>query len=367
MKFRHFGVLVGFLLLVAMPTLGAAWYLWTRAADQYASTVAFSVRTEKSGSAIELLGGITNLTGSSTEDADILYEFIQSQRLVADIDQELDLRTLWSWPKNDPIFVYDAPGTIEDLVDYWKRMVRVSYDTTTNLIEVRSLAFRPDDATRISQAIYDHSSAMINALSDIAQGDAIRYAEDDLGDAVARLKTARTAVTKFRNLNQIVDPAADIQSQVGLLGTLNVQLAEALIEQGLLAETTQQNDPRVLQNTRRIRVIENQITQERLKLGIGNASGIGNEAFADLVGEYESLVVDREFAERSYTAALTSFDAAKAEARRQSRYLAAHILPTLPEKSQYPQRETLLALISLFLFLLWSILTLVYYSLKDRR
>ena len=56
-----------------MPALVTAFYLWTRAADQYASDVAFSVRTEEKGSAIELLGGITELSGSSSSDTDILY------------------------------------------------------------------------------------------------------------------------------------------------------------------------------------------------------------------------------------------------------------------------------------------------------
>jgi capsular polysaccharide transport system permease protein len=77
--------------------------------------------------------------------------------------------------------------------------------------------------------------------------------------------------------------------------------------------------------------------------------------------------VDREFAETSYTAALAAFDLAQAEARRQSRYLAAHVRPTLAERPQYPQRLTLFAVITLFAFLMWTVLVLVGYSLRDRR
>ena len=77
--------------------------------------------------------------------------------------------------------------------------------------------------------------------------------------------------------------------------------------------------------------------------------------------------MDREFAEQSYTAALSAFDGAQAEAQRQSRYLAAYIKPTLAEEAEYPQRAMLLGLTALFLTLLWSILALIYYSLRDRR
>ena len=366
MKRRHYGVLITFFLLVLLPTLVSAWYLWTRAVDQYASTVGFSVRAEEISSAIELLGGITDLSGASSSDSDILYEFIQSQKLVSELDASLDLRAIWSWPENDPVFAYHAPGSIEDLVDYWKRMVSVSYDSGTGLIEVQVLAFRPQDATDIAQAIQESSSATINDLSDIAREDAIRYAREDLDTAVDRLKQARQSLTLFRNRYQIVDPEADIQIQVGLLSTLQAQLAEALIEQEMLTETTRENDPRIAQLNRRIRVIESQIEEERSKLGIGSSS-LDGSSFATVVGEYEGLIVDREFAEQTYTAALVAYDQALTEARRQSRYLAAYIEPTLSEEPQYPQRLTLLFVVSLFLFLLWGIMVLVYYALKDRR
>ena len=117
---RHRGALLSFFILVLLPMALAGWYLWERAADQYASTVGFSVRTEEVGSAIEILGGITELSGSSSSDTDILYEFLQSQKLVRDIDSKLDLRTIWSKPINDPIFAYDTSGTIEELLNHWQ-------------------------------------------------------------------------------------------------------------------------------------------------------------------------------------------------------------------------------------------------------
>ncbi|WP_415405224.1 capsule biosynthesis protein [Tateyamaria sp. SN3-11] len=363
---RHWAVLFSFLMLVVTPSSLVAWYLWDRAADQYASTVGFSVRTEEVSSAIELLGGITELSGSSSSDTDILYEFIQSQSVVADIDNDIDLRTMWSKPDNDPYFSYDAPGAIEDLVDHWKRKVRVSYDSGTGLIEVRALAFDPDDAQAISTAIYGKSQEMINALSDIAREDAIRYARIELDAAVDQLKEARAAVTAFRNRTQIVDPSQSVGTQTALIGNLEQQLAMALIELDLLSQTTRDQDPRIVQAQLRVQVIEERIAEERRKLGIGDNAPEGR-AFADLVGEFERLQVDREFAENSYTGALAAYEAAQAEARRQSRYLAAHVLPTRAEQAKFPQRDVLWGLFTLFNFLVWGISVLVLYALRDRR
>jgi len=364
---RHLLALLSAFLVVVAPVGVVAFYLWFVAANQFASTVGFSVRKEEVGSAIEILGGITELSGSSSSDTDILYEYIQSQKMVSLMDEKLDLRVLWSKPKNDPIFAYDQSGTIEDLIEYWGKMVRVYYDSGSGLIEIRALAFDPDDAQRISEGVFFESSKMINELSAVAREDAVRYARDELDSAVERLKSAREAITVFRNDNRMVDPSVDMQTQAGLLGTLQAQLAEALIELDLLLTSSQTTDPRVTNAERRVEVIEVRIEDERRKLGISGDDGSGTSTFSTLVGEYERLVVDREFAERTYISSLATRDIALAEARRKSRYLAAHIKPTLAERSLFPQRLIILSLFASFMFMAWAISVLVVYSLKDRR
>ncbi len=363
---RHVVVLLSFLFCVALPGVATSYYMWTVAADQYASKTGFTVRREDTSSAVEILSGLGNLSGSSSSDTDILYEFIQSQRLVSDIDAVVDLRAIWTKPENDPIFALEEGASIEDLVNYWNRMVRLSYGVGSGLLEVEVRAFSPEDATLIAETLFDKSSDMINALSDIARQDAIGYARDELDTSLERLKAARETITRFRNENQLITPEIDLQSQASLLSTLVGQQAEALIEIDLLRDQVRQGDPRLAQAQRRLDVIERRIEAERQKLGFqGQAEG--DRALADIFGEYERLVVDREFAEQAYVSALAAYDAAQAEARRQSRYLAAYMAPTRAEMAEYPKRETLTALITLFLFLIWSVVILVGYSIKDRR
>lgn len=360
---RHRLAVLSFLIVVVLPLFVSAAYLWGIAKDQYASTVGFSVRREDASAASDILGGLTSLTKSSSSDTDILYEYLRSQKLVADMDAQVDLRAIWSKPFGDPVFTLDEDGSIEDLVDYWQRMVRTSYDSTTGLIEVRVLAFDPVDANKIAQALLDESARMINDLSAAAREDAVRYSREDLTVAEDRLRSAREAVTEFRVKNQIVDPTTDFQTQAGLVGMLENQLAEAQIEIDLLAGVAE-SDPRLVQAKRRAEVIIARIASERAKVG---ADGVGKQDFAALAADFERLLVDREFAESAYVAALSAYDAAKAESQRTSRYLAAHVLPTTAEVSRYPERLAILGLLALFLGLAWSIGTLVVYSLKDRR
>jgi len=385
-RVRHWGILVSFLLLVVAPVAVAGWYLWERASPRFGSSVGFSVRTEEGSSALDALGGMIALGagGSSSSDTDILYRYIQSQEIVRAIDAKLDLRTLWAKgdPERDPVFAYHAPGTIEDLVDYWARMVSVYNDTGTGLLDIEVQAFAPEDAQAIAQAIYEESQRLINELSDIALADKTELARQELDEAIDRLKEARAGLTQFRNVNQIVDPSASIQSQMGLQARLEEQLAQTLIELDLLRQSASDDDPRVEQALDRVDVIQARIADERAKLGIGRGSPVvsggdeegepapanpDSEAFADLLGDYERLQVDQEFAQQSYIAAMATYNSALTEGRQQSRYLAAHVEPTLAERADYPQRWMLTLLTGLFALLAWMMLTLGAYAVRDRR
>lgn len=363
---RHYGVIFAFVLLVLAPILLSGFYLFTRAQDQYASVVGFTVRSEEATSASDLLGGLSTLGTSTSKDTDVLHEFLQSQILVEQIDARLDLRTLYArHHATDPVLSFNPEGSIEDLVDFWNRMVRISYDAATGLIEVTVLAFAPEDARTIATALVEESTNMINALSEQAREDALRYAVEDLDTAFLQLQEARLAVTTFRSRTQIVDPEADIQGQIGLVTNLQSKLADALVDQDLLRQTASPDDPRLASGALLIQVIRDRIEAERRRFG-GGGSENAEEDYATLLAEFERLALDREFAEASYAAARSAYETAKAEAARQSRYLALHINPTLAQTSQYPQRIMILGLTALFSFIAWAIGTLIYYSARDR-
>lgn len=365
---RHRLLLVSFLVIVLIPALLAAGYIYFRAVDRYASTTAFSVHREESPGASELVAGLPALGVPPTNapDADILYQFIQSQRMVELVDARVDLRALYAPPHDrDPVFALDPEATLEDMVEYWQEVVTLIFEPDTGLITVEVQAFAPEAARVVAEAILDESSTLVNRLSKIARDDTISLAQDELDKAAARLKETRLAMATFRDVEQIVDPTADTAGQMGVITALQQNLAEALVARDLLIGTTTGNDPRLQQAERRIEAIRTRIEEERDKLGRG--AGGEADALARIVGEYESLLVDREFAEQAYVTALASYDAAAAEARRKSRYLAVHIDPTLAQTAIYPRRFTLTVLAVTFLALGWTLFVLVVYSIRDRR
>ncbi|WP_297615017.1 sugar transporter [uncultured Roseicyclus sp.] len=366
---RHYGLLVSFVVMVVAPLLATVYYLYGFAQDQYASDVGFTVRSDEGSSATDIMGGLAQFTGAGAgTDGDILFEFITSAELVGRLTQRMDLITHYAAPyATDPIFALSPDASFEDLVSHWQRVVRVSYAQGNGLIALEVLAFDPETAHALATAIMAESQSLINELNAQARADAMRFAQSDLDAALIRLRAAREALTQFRTQTRIVDPESDLQGRTGVLNTLQQQLAAALIEYDLLSENTANpNDPRVVQAQRRIEVIRARIQQERLDFA---TSDIGTEGldYPTLMARFEGLLVDRQFAEESYRAALTALDVARTNSARQSRYLAVYIRPTLPESAQFPRRDVIAGLALMFLTLAWAIAALVYYSIRDRQ
>jgi capsular polysaccharide transport system permease protein len=364
---RHRGIMLSLILVVLLPVLASAVYLGFLAQDQYASTTGFTIRQGETETASEILGGLTQLVGGGNAgNADLLFEFLQSQEIVERIDSQIDLRAHYSatWPW-DPVYSIWPEGTIEDLSRFWRRMVRITYNQSSGLIVIEVRARDPGTARDIARLIIAESETMINMLNETARRDSMANAESDLAEALERLRGAREEMVAFRARTQILDPMADIQGRMGVLNNLQQQLAEALVDYDLLLHTAEGADPRVRQAVRRIEVIRDRIAQERRSFAAQDVT-VDNTDYPQLLAQYEGLRVTQEFAEQSYRASLTALDSARSNAERQQLYLATFIRPTLAQRAEYPQRLLLIGLTALFAGLLWSIMALVYYSLRDR-
>ena len=363
MKARYRAIIATFVMLVILPVAIVATYLFAVAKDQYQSTASFSIRSEEANAAVTgLLGALTQVSSGSASDPDILFEYIRSQDIVSELDTEINLTALFRKAPGDPVYNLADGATIEDLYDQWMRMISVVHESNNGILEVEARAFTPEDAQTIVAAIVGKSSTLVNKLSRVAHDDAIRFAMEELTEAENALFALRQKLTIFRRTNQIVDPVSDAQGQLGILQALQTELARALIEQDTLSSFAQPNDPRIASNDIRIQAITKRIDAERDAL-----QGSVSDSKLDLFSEYEDLLVQQEFANASYTQALAAVATARAEARRQTRYVAVHVEPTLAEQSQYPQRYVIVVLTALFAMLAWAILVLGYYNVRDNR
>lgn len=365
---RHWLVVLSFLSLVILPTLASTAYLIQVAADRYASRVAFSIRSNQASAPLEFLGAVTQLGNSSVlTDGQVLYDYIQSQEIVEAVRTRLPLEGFYNRADGDWVFNLGDDQPIEDLVDHWNRAVDVALDPATGIIGVEARAYDPQEANQIAAAILAASSDLVERLTETARDDAVRHAAHELAEAKADLREIRVRLRDFRDIEQEVDPSQNARVAIGLVAGLEEELSQARVQMDLLSSALDDTAPRITLLKRQIASLEARIAAERTRLGAGTGDAGAGRALSQIVGDFEELVVDREFAEQAYTVALATYQQAQAEARRRQRYLAAHIEPTLSEEPEYPDRPLLIAAIFLLCLAVWSILVLGAYNIRDRR
>ena len=364
------GHVLSWLMFVLMPTFLVGAYYALTAADQYAVETRFAVRSGSSSVSSGILSTLGLTGGSTASDTYIVLEYIHSREILKRIDEKINLRKLFSKPENDFYAVLSQDTTFEEFVEYWRSMVEVSLDRISYIVTVKVFAFSPEDSRAIAQAILDESERMVNELSERSRADAVAYIQKEVDKAEERLRKIRQQFLQFRSKTQEIDPAKKAQVQVLLIGKLEEQLANL---QAKLSETRSYlsaNAPTVVFLKNRIAAIKRQIEAEKKKLG-GRESSTGvakgrNENLSKLLSEYEALVVEREFAEKSYVSALSGLEQARLMANQQQRYLATFVRPYLPDEATYPKRIRNTIFIFLSLKLLWAIGTLMVQSIRDR-
>ena len=245
-KLRHFIVLTSFFLSVVAPSSYAYFYLTNRAVPQYISISGFTVRKEEQSSAFDMLGSFSGITSDSTRDIDLIYKFIQSQEIVQDVVQILDFKSHYSENYNkDPLFSLKPGASIEQLVDYWNRVVKIYYDGNLGLIELQVHAFSPDFAVNVNELIIKKSTQLINSINAVSQEDSKQYARTELDQAITRLKDVRRKLRKFRAKNNIIDPGSGLQGELNVVNSLLQQLTSTQVELDVLKLSTSQSDPRL--------------------------------------------------------------------------------------------------------------------------
>lgn len=364
LRLRHRLLMASFVAIVAVPSLIAALYLFLFAANQYHSRSAFSVRSENYSGALTALSAFTQIGSTSAPESAVLYDYIRSQELMQLVDAKVDLRRMFNETPRDFVFSLGSDATTEDMLAYWQSMVQVTLDQNTSILTLEVHAFRPEDAVAISQQVIENSAGLINTLSAIARDDTLAAAAEDLTEAQDRLRETSRQIRAFREENSIIDPSQDVVGQMGILGALQTQLASALVErETILPQISAEDDPRLSVVDRKIAAIRKQIAEERAR--VREPEG-GDQALSAVIGQYEGLRVEEEFARSAYTAAMAALEQARAEARRQSKYVAVHVNPTLAQDSLYPRRALLSGLVFLGLFAAWAVMALAYYNMRDR-
>jgi capsular polysaccharide transport system permease protein len=354
-----------FFAIVLLPTALASFYYAFIAAPIYVSEARFVVRSPTQPQPVgigSLLQG-AGLGGFSTGDSNIyaVHAYIMSRNAVADLERRHNLRTILARPQLDFLARFPRPferDNFEDLYREYPRFVTVGYDGLTGISVLRVEAFRAEDAAALAQALLEGGEAVVNRLNDRAAADALADARRQVAESETRVIDSEAALTQFRNRERLIDPSRAGLASLDVTGKLELQLDTLRADRAALAASAPAS-PQLAVMDRQIHAFEAQLDAERAKMA-GDSSSL-----APKIGQYERLVLDREFAAKELTVTSTALEEAREEVRRKRLYLERVVPPNVPDTPLLPKRWFSVAMVFVTTLLIYATVALVVAGLKE--
>ena len=176
---------------------------------------------------------------------------------------------------------------------------------------------------------------------------------------------ARQAIANFQSTELTADPSLVAQSNQELVSGIEKQLIELNARRTFLMGSVDENSPSIRVLDRQIASIAEQLKAKRQEIGLSSELPGESKPLSRQLSEFNALMVEKEFAEKAYTTSLAALETSQAEARRQERYFAIVVEPSIPEIAMYPHSiaNTFVAFVSFFV--IWLLGYLVIQSIRD--
>ncbi len=366
------GYLISFLALVALPALAASLYFACVASDQFVAESRFAVhamatdavsdnsKSKKATTSSSLVAGLS----SASEDSYLVAAYVRSRACVDEVDKTLPLHEVFRRPEADFVSRLESDASSEALVKFWDRMVSAYVDPPSGIVTVKVSAFRRADALALSQAILAAAENMANALSARARADIMKLADAEVASSQERVVASLDALRAFRDKAGFIDPKMQ-----ALALTQGLQL---LIERRIKLETDYEVSSRAMSREAptlqalksRLDQLDSDIATEKAKLTSRSADP---GALANLLPEYESLLLRNTFAEKLYGLAADGLERARLRAAAQTIYLDVFVPPAIPQEALYPERVASSLLMAVALLVLWGIGALTAALIEDHK
>ena len=122
------------------------------------------------------------------------------------------------------------------------------------------------------------------------------------------------------------------------------------------------NAPMVRSLEKRLAAVESQLKAEKARIAGTEEAATTLNAW---VAQYESLMIESEFAQKQLVSAMTALEQARAMALAKTQYIVPIQQPTLPDESRYP-RTWVFTLCAFFgFFFLYGMVRLIIASIRE--
>ena len=352
-----------FVICVLVPLLAAVIYYGFIASDVYVSESRYIVRTQgkqaPSGLASLLVG--TEAAGLTGNAAKAVADYATSRDAMNALNQNGHLQQIYARPEIDifdRLSPFGGAVTHEGLHAYFEDHVAISPDAQSSITTLVVKAYRPEDAHWINEKLLRLGESLINQLNQRSRNDLVRSAQREVEEAKASAQQAATALARYRDEHEIIDPEKQAGVSLQMVSKLQDELIQGRTQLVQMRSFTPQN-PQIPVLEKRIESLDREIQDEMLKVTGGRGSLAAKSA------EYTRLAIEVEFTEKLLASAMTSLQNANNDARRQQAYVERIVQPNMPDKATQPRR--LRGILSVFALGLvaWGVLTMLLSAMRE--
>lgn len=301
----------------------------------YVAETQFSIRGRDNASSANVFAGILPAGGGTGISESIaVREYIHSPQMLAALDETHDLRQHYSAFRIDPLNRIGRRASAEDLLSFYRSHVKVNLDREASILKVSVHGFSAEMSHAMAQSITAFSELYVNDLSTRIRVATLDDATATLSEAEEEVRSVRLALAAFRNRSGELDPAQRGAASVNALIQLEATITQLRGDLASQLAIRRPDAPQISELEARIAALETQAADQRRSL----ASSAEDDTLAELLEEFEGLVIQREYAETRLTAALTALDGARQLADQRERFVVPIVEPTLPTVATEPKR-----------------------------
>lgn len=335
------------------------------AADRYVSSIFLSVRstTENATSSMTGLVSLLGNNANSKEDIKYLKAYIQSLDMLKILEEKINLRELYAKQKKDLFFRAHRWYSQEDFLEYYQRLVGVTFDNDTGLLNVEVQGFNPEDTYLIAQTILEECDHFINELSHANAREQMAFAESELNQFKERYQKAKDDLLIFQNQYGVFDPLKQAEARASLNTQLEGKISQKETELTTMRSYLNETAPQIVMLKSEIAALNKQLNKDTKRI----TSGQDSQKLNDLAAKFQDLTIQVSFAEDAYTAALKTLETTRIDAFRKIKQLVVIQKPTIPESPKYPERLYNIFTIFVILVLIFGSVRLIYTIIEEHR
>jgi capsular polysaccharide transport system permease protein len=357
---RARSLVLRFAIWCGIPTLVAVVYYGFVATPQYESRTTFAIQSSRDRPSFGGLGAILGVPMSSGRDAQMVVSYIHSRDMMKLLDEKLGILAHFKSKDADRFSRLDDDADSEETYEYYKHHIGAVVSDKTAAIVLHVRAFKAEVARDIARAIIKASEDRVNRITERARKDHLKIAERAVAQTEKRLKAARAKIFELQGDHSVLDPRVTVKSVSTLAGQLEAEIITERAKLSSLMAVLRKDAPKVIAARKRLGSLQYELKRQRAKL-----VGKGSKSMKSSIAELEPALVEKEFAEKAYIAAMKGLELARLEASRQVRYVVTLSEPSLPSAATHPRRLWKIATVFAVSLLLMGVVSLLIASVRE--